>query len=102
MIKVNTDSATFGNPGLAGSIGIFRTSHGFVKGCFAIPIGIGFAFEAELVATIHATLFHWGERLACSLVGNRFILFGCGLTKSIFSYSLALASSLDSLFGVYF
>ena len=59
MIKVNTDSATFGNPGLAGSIGIFRTSHGFVKGCFAIPIGIGFAFEAELAAAIHAISFAW-------------------------------------------
>ena len=58
-IKVNTDSAAFGSLGLADSAGIFCTSHGFVKGCFAIPIGIGFAFEAELAATIHAISFAW-------------------------------------------
>ena len=36
------------------------------------------------------------------LVGNKFILFSYSPTKLVFSYFLALASNLDSLFGVYF
>ena len=58
-IKVNTDCAAFGSPNLTGSAGIFCTSCGFVKGSFAIPIGIGFAFEVELAAAIHAISFDW-------------------------------------------
>ena len=53
-LKVNTDGSAFGNPGLAGCGGIFRTSRGFFKGAFAIPLGKTFAFEAELVGAIHA------------------------------------------------
>ena len=45
--------------GLIGFVGIFRTSHGFVKGCFVISIGIGFAFEAKLAVAIYAILFVW-------------------------------------------
>ena len=40
--------------GLAGCVVVFRTSRGFVKGCFANLLGIAFAFEAELAAAIHA------------------------------------------------
>ena len=58
-IKVNTDGTTFGSPGLAGSIGLFHTYRGFVKGCFAISIDIAYAFEVENVAAIHAIQFAW-------------------------------------------
>ena len=58
-IKVNIDGAAFGSSGLAGSAGIFCTSYGFVKRCFAISRGIGFAFEAELADAIHAILYTW-------------------------------------------
>ncbi|KAK2639491.1 hypothetical protein Ddye_027286 [Dipteronia dyeriana] len=34
--------------------GVFRTCRGFVKGCFAIPLGVCFAFEAELAAAVYA------------------------------------------------
>ena len=56
QLKINTDGAAFGSPGLARCAVVFRTSRGFVKGCFAIPLGIAFAFEAELAAAIHAIL----------------------------------------------
>ena len=58
-IKVNTDGAAFGSPGLAGSAGVFRNCRGFIRGCFALPIGIAYAFEAELVAAIHAINYAW-------------------------------------------
>ena len=51
-IKVNTNGAAFGCLGLASSGGIFRNCKGFVHGCFAIHIGMAFAFEVELVASI--------------------------------------------------
>ncbi|PON75623.1 Ribonuclease H-like domain containing protein [Parasponia andersonii] len=53
-LKVNTDGSTFGSLGLTGCGGIFRTSRGFCKGAFAIPLGKAFAFEAELASAIHA------------------------------------------------
>ena len=56
-IKVNTDDAAFGCLGLAVFGGIFRNCRGFVHGCFVIPIGLAFAFEAKLVATIQAISF---------------------------------------------
>ncbi|POO02039.1 Ribonuclease H, partial [Trema orientale] len=56
-LKVNTDGSAFGSPGLAGCGGIFRTSRGFFKGAFAIPLGKTFAFEAELAGAIHAILY---------------------------------------------
>ena len=58
-IKVNTDGAAFGCPSLTGYGGIFCNCKGFVHRCFAIPIGLAFAFEAELVATIQAISFAW-------------------------------------------
>ncbi|KAK2649696.1 hypothetical protein Ddye_017185 [Dipteronia dyeriana] len=39
-LKVNTDGAAFGSPGLAGCAEVFRTCKGFIKGCFAIPLGV--------------------------------------------------------------
>ncbi|PON37487.1 Ribonuclease H-like domain containing protein [Trema orientale] len=58
-LKVNTDGAAFGSPGLAGCGGVFRTSRGFFKGAFAVPIGKVYAFEAELAVTIHTISYAW-------------------------------------------
>ncbi|PON43417.1 Ribonuclease H, partial [Parasponia andersonii] len=58
-LKVNTDGAAFGCPALAGCGGIFRTSRGFFKGAFAMPLGKGYAFEAELAGAIHAISYAW-------------------------------------------
>lgn len=33
---------------------MFCRSRGFIKGCFAIPLGNEFAFELELLAVIYA------------------------------------------------
>ncbi|KAK3192975.1 hypothetical protein Dsin_024285 [Dipteronia sinensis] len=58
-LKVSTDGAAFGSPDLAGYAGVFRTCRGFVKGCFAIPLGVCFAFEAELAAAVHTIDYAW-------------------------------------------
>ncbi|KAK3183818.1 hypothetical protein Dsin_031104 [Dipteronia sinensis] len=58
-LKVNTDGAAFGSPGLAGCAGFFCTCRGFVKGYFAIPLGVCFAFEVELAAVVHAVDYAW-------------------------------------------
>jgi ribonuclease HI len=58
-IKVNTDGAAIGSPGVGGCGGIFRNCRAFVKGCFAIPLGQVFAFEAELLAASLAINFAW-------------------------------------------
>ena len=42
-IKVNIDSVEKGAPGQPGCGGIFHTSHGFVKRCFFVYLGIKFA-----------------------------------------------------------
>ncbi|XP_024019488.1 uncharacterized protein LOC112091032 [Morus notabilis] len=47
-IKINTDGAANESPGLAGCGDIFKTYWGFCKGCFAKPLGILYAYEAEL------------------------------------------------------
>ncbi|KAK0608762.1 hypothetical protein LWI29_035530 [Acer saccharum] len=39
--------------------GVFRTCRGFIRGCFAIPLGVCFAFEAELAAAVHAIDYAW-------------------------------------------
>ncbi|KAI9178075.1 hypothetical protein LWI28_022444 [Acer negundo] len=56
-IKVNTNNADMGSPGIDGCGGIFRNCKVFVKGCFAIPLGHVFAFEAELLAASLAINF---------------------------------------------
>ena len=43
-----------GAPSLFGCGGIFINCRGFVKGCFAIHLGISFAFEAEIMRFIIA------------------------------------------------
>ncbi|KAK2642030.1 hypothetical protein Ddye_023793 [Dipteronia dyeriana] len=58
-LKINMGRATFGSPGLAGFAWVFHTYRGFVKGCFAIPLGVCFAFEAELVVVVHAMDYAW-------------------------------------------
>ncbi|KAK0578736.1 hypothetical protein LWI29_015418 [Acer saccharum] len=58
-LKVSTDGAAFGSPGLAGCAEVFRTCRGFVKGCFAIPLGVCFAFKAELAIAVHAIDYTW-------------------------------------------
>ncbi|KAK3218755.1 hypothetical protein Dsin_012725 [Dipteronia sinensis] len=58
-LKVNTDGAIFGSPGLTGYAWVFRTCGGFVKSYFAILLGVCFAFEAELAIFIHAIDFAW-------------------------------------------
>ncbi|KAI9198283.1 hypothetical protein LWI28_012969 [Acer negundo] len=58
-IKVNTDGVVMGSSGFGGCGGIFRNCRAFVKGCFAIPLGQVFAFEAELLAVSLAINFAW-------------------------------------------
>ena len=53
-LKVNTDRASFGGLGLAGCVGVFHTYRDFINGCFAILLGVCFAFEDELVVVVHA------------------------------------------------
>lgn len=53
-IKMNTDVAANGSPGMASCGGIFWTYRGFCKGCFKHPVGIAFAFEAELMGVMSA------------------------------------------------
>ena len=53
-LKVNIDGSSKGAPGVFGCGGIFKNCRGFVKGCFAIHLGICFAFEAEIMGFIIA------------------------------------------------
>ena len=53
-IKVNIDDAAPGAPSMPGSGSIFRNCRGFVQGCFAFSLGVGFAFEAEILGFIIA------------------------------------------------
>ncbi|KAK2658407.1 hypothetical protein Ddye_004940 [Dipteronia dyeriana] len=48
----NAVSSTFGHKLKLN--GVFRTCRGFVKGCFATPLGVCFAFEAELAVAVYA------------------------------------------------
>ncbi|XP_057811625.1 uncharacterized protein LOC131025856 [Salvia miltiorrhiza] len=53
-MKVNTDGSAHGAPGSIAAGGVFRDSWGWVRGYFHFKGGRGFAFEAELLAVIHA------------------------------------------------
>ncbi|XP_057775292.1 uncharacterized protein LOC130994266 [Salvia miltiorrhiza] len=53
-IKVNTDGSALGAPGAIAASGVFRDKWSVVRGCFHIKGGVGFAFEAELLAVITA------------------------------------------------
>ena len=59
-IKVNIDGSARGAPGRSGCGGVFRTSRGFVKGCFSVFLGIKYAFEAELTGKI--TVIEFAEK----------------------------------------
>lgn len=57
-IKINTDEATNGSPGLGSFLWLyFRISKRFWEGCSTILIGIAFAFEAELIGVVNAIFF---------------------------------------------
>ncbi|KAK3212773.1 hypothetical protein Dsin_017479 [Dipteronia sinensis] len=58
-IKVNTDGASLGSPGVGGCGGVFRTCRSFVNACFAVPLGQVFAIEAELLAASLAINYAW-------------------------------------------
>ncbi|XP_057792980.1 uncharacterized protein LOC131009580 [Salvia miltiorrhiza] len=53
-MKVNTDGSAMGAPGVIAAGGVFRDNWAMVRGCFHIKGGVGFAFEAELLAIITA------------------------------------------------
>ncbi|XP_057787577.1 uncharacterized protein LOC131004845 [Salvia miltiorrhiza] len=54
-IKVNTDGSALGaTRKIAAGGGVFRDNFSWVRGCFHIKGGIGFAFEAELLTVITA------------------------------------------------
>lgn len=58
-IKVNIDGAACEALGRGGYDRVFRTSRGFVKGCFAFGLDFVQAFEAELCSTIVAIDYAW-------------------------------------------
>ncbi|KAK3188082.1 hypothetical protein Dsin_027643 [Dipteronia sinensis] len=58
-IKVNTDGTALSSPSVGGCGGVFRNRKAFVNGCFAVPLGQVFAFEAELLAASMAINFVW-------------------------------------------
>lgn len=53
-IKVKTDGSSNGQPGPSSYAGILINCIGFVQGCFSSVLGMGFAFEAELVGVMMA------------------------------------------------
>ncbi|XP_057811613.1 uncharacterized protein LOC131025845 [Salvia miltiorrhiza] len=53
-IKVNTDGSAAGAPGLIAAGGVFHDNWNVVRGFFHYKGGVGFAFEAELLAIISA------------------------------------------------
>ncbi|XP_057790938.1 uncharacterized protein LOC131008050 [Salvia miltiorrhiza] len=53
-IKVNTDGSALGAPGKIAAGGVFRDNWAWVRGCFHVKGGVGYAFEAELLAITHA------------------------------------------------
>ncbi|XP_057811506.1 uncharacterized protein LOC131025735 [Salvia miltiorrhiza] len=64
-IKVNTDGSALGNPGSIAAGGVFRDNWDAVLGCYHYKGVQGFAFEAELLAVMHAVRianfrgWHW-------------------------------------------
>ncbi|KAK2634579.1 hypothetical protein Ddye_029371 [Dipteronia dyeriana] len=84
-IKVNTDGVVMGSPGVGGCGGIFRNCKAFVKGFFAIPLGLVFTVEAELLAALLTIKFAWK--------------YGCHRIwlESHFSYVVQLLSSRSEM-----
>ncbi|KAK3185057.1 hypothetical protein Dsin_032343 [Dipteronia sinensis] len=58
-IKVNTNGAAMGSPGVGGYGGILRNCRAFVNAYFVIPLGLVFAFEAKLLAVWLTINFAW-------------------------------------------
>lgn len=56
-IKINTNGAANDFQCLGGCGGVSRISKGFVKSYFQVPLGLVYAFEAKIVAIIHALEF---------------------------------------------
>ena len=100
-IKVNTDGAAFGCPSLTGYGGIFCNCKGFVHRCFAIPIGLAFAFEVELVATIQAISFAW-DRNWKKLWLETDSMYLASVSEQIIGGSLEVASCLGVMFRLNF
>ncbi|XP_057456943.1 uncharacterized protein LOC130747902 [Lotus japonicus] len=57
ILKCNVDGASKGNPGISGVGGVIRDSNRIFLGYFAIGIGFGWAFEAEVKAILHGLMF---------------------------------------------
>ena len=53
-IKIKIDSATRGATGLSSVEGVFRNHDGSAIASFTTLLGVGFAFEAELLAVVIA------------------------------------------------
>ncbi|PON97562.1 Ribonuclease H-like domain containing protein [Trema orientale] len=53
-LNVNMDESSLGQLGFSSCGGVFRNSRGFVLGCFASKLGMGFSFEVELVGVVMA------------------------------------------------
>lgn len=73
---MNKDGAVHSSPGSSACREIFRNRRGFVKGCFAKPLPICFAFEAKSHAVIVAVDYAWKQkrnRLWIE-IGNRLFL----------------------------
>ena len=53
-VKINTDGAAHGAPGMAGARGIFRIHDGSAIASFVVPLGTCYAFETEISVIIFA------------------------------------------------
>ena len=51
-IKVNTDDAVLGSPGVGGCEGVFQNCRAFVKDCFSIPLVKVFVFELSFLRSL--------------------------------------------------
>lgn len=57
VLKCNVDGASRGNPGISGIGGVIRNSDKKFLGYFAMGIGYGWAYEAEVKAILQGLLF---------------------------------------------
>lgn len=57
MLKCNVDGASKGNPGISGVGGVIRDSNKKFLGYFALGIGFGWAYEAEVKEILQGLLF---------------------------------------------
>lgn len=57
VLKFNVDGSSRGNPGVSGAGGVLRNSTGATLGFFSLPLGITWAYIAEVKAILNALLF---------------------------------------------